>query len=137
MKISFILAVNVSDKFWYPHTVPSNFYFLSSRVIQLTAYFMILLVLIFIVNRNFKLLNRHSILLLCALTILLSVFFLYYYCLRYCCYCYLLIIIYLFIYLFIFITSSICLFCGLDLYEVQPFKSSPHIRFATVYIACF
>ena len=43
---------------------PSNFYFLSSRVIQLTPYFMILLVLIFIVNRNFKLLNRHSILLL-------------------------------------------------------------------------
>ena len=100
----FYTRVNVSDKFWYPHTVPSNFYFLSSRVIQLTSYFMILLVLIFIVNRNFKLLNRHSILLLCALTILLSVFFLYYYCLRYCCYCYLLItiIVYSLIYLFIY-----------------------------------
>ena len=104
LKISFILAVYVSDKFRYTHTVPSNFYFPSSKVIQLTPYFMILLVLIFIVNRNFKLLNWHSILLLCALTILLSVFFLYYYCLRYCCYCYLLItiIVYSLIYLFIY-----------------------------------
>ena len=52
------------------------FYFLSSRVIQLTQYFRILLVLIFIVNQNLKLLNRHSILIFfCALAILLSVFF--------------------------------------------------------------
>ena len=42
--------------------------------------------------------------------------------------------IYLFIYLFIFIISSICLFCGLALYKVQPFKSSPHIRFTMKYV---
>ena len=80
------------------------FYFLSSRVIQLTPYFMILLVLIFIVNQNFKLLNRHSILLLFSF-VLLPFCFLYffsYYCLHYCCpIIIIVIIIYSFIYLFI------------------------------------
>ena len=120
------------------------FYFLSSRVIQLTPYFMILLVLIFIVNQNFKLLNRHSILLLFSF-VLLPFCFLYffsYYCLRYCCPI-IIIVIYLLLllftrsftyYLFIFIISSIYLFCGLTLYKEQLFKSSPHIGFTTVYI---
>ena len=120
------------------------FYFLSSRVIQLTPYFMILLVLIFIVNQNFKLLNRHSILLLFSF-VLLPFCFLYffsYYCLRYCCpiiiiviYLLLLLFTHLFTYLFIHIYYIIYLFCGLDLYKVRPFTSSPHIRFTTVYIA--
>ena len=116
---------------------PYYFYFLSSKVIQLTPYFMILLVLIFIVNRNFKLLNWHSILLLLfvllpfafcnflLLLLLLLLFTYYYYYL----------LTYLLIYLLIFIILSIYLFCGLDLYKVQPFKSSTHIRFTTVYIA--
>ena len=80
------------------------FYFLSSWVIQLAPYFMILLVLIFIVNQNFKLLNRHSILLLFSF-VLLPFCFLYffsYYCLHYCCpIIIIVIIIYSFIYLFI------------------------------------
>ena len=54
------------------------FYFLSSRVIKLTPYFLILLVLIFIVNRNFKMLNRHSILLLFSF-VLLTFCFLYFF----------------------------------------------------------
>ena len=87
------------------------YYFLSSRVIQLTPYFMILLVLILMVNRNFKLLNRHSILLLFSF-VLLPFCFLYYFlilllfALLLPCnhYCYLLItiIIYSLIYLFIY-----------------------------------
>ena len=50
----------------------------------------------------------------------------------------LLLFTHLFIYLFsyIFIILSIHLFCGLDLYKVQPFKSSPHIKFAMFYIVC-
>ena len=62
----------------------------------------------------------------------------------YCClrYCYPIVIIihlllllftHLFTYLFIHI-YYIILFCGLALYKVQPFKSSPSIRFTTVYI---
>ena len=86
------------------------FYFPSSRVIQLTPYFMILLVLIFIVNRNFKLLNRRSILLLFSF-MLLPFYFLYFFVLllfalllSYIYHCYLLVtvIIYSLIYLFIY-----------------------------------
>ena len=85
-------------------------YFLSSRVIQLTPYFMILLVLIFIVNQNFKLLNRHSILLLssfvflpfafCIFQMLLLFALLLYY--SYCYYLLITIIIYSLVYLFIY-----------------------------------
>ena len=65
--------------------------------------------------------------LLSVISLLLLLLFTYYY--------YYLLTYYLLIYLLIFIISSTYLFCGLDLYKVQPFKSSPHIRFATVYIA--
>ena len=86
------------------------FYFLSLRVIQLTPCFMILLVLIFIENQNFKLLNRHSILLPISFVLLpfcfLCFFFLLLFALlmSYNYYCYLLItvIIYSLIYLFIY-----------------------------------
>ena len=118
------------------------FYFLSSRVIQLTPYFMILLVLIFIVNQNFKLLNQHSILLLfsfvvCSCHFAFCIFFLLFVLLLsysiivilLFTYCYLLT--YLFIYsyllyhLFIYFVVLTCT------YKVSPFKSSPHIRFTT------
>ena len=95
------------------------FYLLSSSVIQLTPHFMILLVLIFIVNQNLKLLNRYSILLLFSI-VLLPFCFLYffsYYCLRYCCpiiiiviYLLLLLFTHLFTYLFIHIYYIIYLF---------------------------
>ena len=83
------------------------FYFLSSRVIQLTPYFLILLVLIFTVNQN--LLNQHSILLLFSF-VLLPFSFLYFVLLLFVLllsynYYYLLIIvtIYSLIYLFIYL----------------------------------
>ena len=118
------------------------FYFLFSRVAQMTPYFMISSVLKFIVNQNFKLLNRYIILLLLSFVLLPFAFciFLCSCCLRY--YCPIIIVIYLlllfthlFTYLFIHIILSIYLFCVLDLYPVQPFRSSPRIRFTTVYIA--
>ena len=69
---------------------------------------MTLLVLIFIVNQNFKLLNPHSI--LCVLAIFAFCIFLSYYCLHYCCpiiiiviYLLLLLFTHLFTYLFIHI----------------------------------
>ena len=79
------------------------FYLLFSGVIQLTPYFMTLLVLIFIVNQNFKLLTLS----LCAVTILLSVFFLSYYCLHYCCP---IIIIVIYLLLLLFTHLFTCLF---------------------------
>ena len=103
---------------------------------------MILLVLVFIVNRNFKLLNRHGILLLLSFVLLPFSFFLFFHVIIVCvpavlqllllftCYYYYLLT-YLLIYLFIFIILSIFLICGLDLYKVQPFKPSPHITFTT------
>ena len=54
------------------------FYFLSSRVIQMTLYFMILLVLMFIVNQNFKFLNRCIILLLLSFVLLSFAFCIFY-----------------------------------------------------------
>ena len=64
-------------------------------------------------------------------------FFTYYY------YYYYYLLTCLLIYLFIFIISSIYLFYDLDLYKVQPLKSSPHIRFTiyqfilhTVHLCC-
>ena len=136
IKIKRILKQAIFDQYWTFLFTTINFYmctlyyfyFLFSRVIQLAPYFMILLVLIFIVNQNFKLLNRHSILLLFS-SVLLPFCFLYffsYYCLRYCCpitivvisyYCYYLLT-YLLICLFIFIISSIYSFYGLDLCKV-------------------
>ena len=109
MKIRRILKQAIFDQYWTLLFTTINFYmctlyyfyFLSSRVIQLTPYFMILLVLIFIVNQNFKLLNRHSILLLFSF-VLLPFCFLYffsYYCLRYCCPI-IIIVIYLLLLLF-------------------------------------
>ena len=112
---------------------------------------MILLVLILILNWNFKLLIRHSILLLFSF-VLLPFCFLYFFCilllfallLSYNYHCYLLITIiiywpvYLFIYLFIYsylLYHTIYLFCGIDLYKVKSFKSSPHIAFTAVNIA--
>ena len=127
MKIKRILKQTILDPYWTILFTTINFYmctlhyfyFLSSRVIQLTPYFMILLVLIFIVNQNFKLLNRHSILLLFSF-VLLPFCFLYffsYYCLRYCCpiiiiviYLLLLLFTHLFTYLFIHIYYIIYLF---------------------------
>ena len=136
IKIKRILKQAIFDQYWTFLFTTINFYmctlyyfyFLFSRVIQLAPYFMILLVLIFIVNQNFKLLNRHSILLLFS-SVLLPFSFLYffsYYCLRYCCpitivvisyYCYYLLT-YLLICLFIFIISSIYSFYGLDLCKI-------------------
>ena len=82
----FLINTNVSiyhHQLLYVH--PVHFYFLSSRVTQMTPYFMILLVLI--VNQNFKSWNRHSILLLFSFVFLPFCFlsFFSYYCLRYCC----------------------------------------------------
>ena len=88
-------------------------YFLSSRVIQMTPYFMFLLVLIFIVNRNFKLF-RFSILLLLSFVLLpfaVRIFFYHYY---YYYYLLITIIIYSLIYLFI---CSYLLY-GLSIYFV-------------------
>ena len=126
IKIKRILKQAIFDQYWTFLFTTINFYmctlyyfyFLFSRVIQLAPYFMILLVLIFIVNQNFKLLNRHSILLLFS-SVLLPFCFLYffsYYCLRYCCpiiifVIYLLLLfIHLFTYLFIHIYYIIYLF---------------------------
>ena len=126
MKIKKILKQAIFDQNWTFLFATINFYmctlyyfyFLCSRVIQLTPYFMILLVLIFIVSQNFKLLNGHSILLLFPF-LLLPFCFLYffsYYCLRYCCpiiifVIYLLLLfIHLFTYLFIHIYYIIYLF---------------------------
>ena len=123
MKIRRILKQAIFDQYWTLLFTTINFYmctlyyfyFLSSRVIQLAPYFMILLVLIFIVNQNFKLLNQHNILLF--FFVFLPFCFLYffsYYCLCYCCpiiiiviYLLLLLFTHLFTYLFIFILSSI------------------------------
>ena len=109
---------------------------------------MILLVLVFIVNRNFKLLNRHGILLLLSFVLLPFSFFLFFHVIIVCVpavlqllllftYYYYYLLTYLLIYLFIFIILSIFLICGLDLYKVQPFKPSPHIIFTTVCIDTF
>ena len=78
MKIKRILKQAIFDQYWTFLFTTINFYmctlyyfyFLSSRVIWLTPCFMIFLVLIFIVNQNFKLLNRHSILLLFSFVLL-------------------------------------------------------------------
>ena len=117
MKIRRILKQAIFDQYWTLLFTTINFYmctlyyfyFLSSRVIQLTPYFMILLVLIFIVNQNFKLESTQYFtpFFLCALAILLSVFFfllLFALLLSHNYYCYLLItvIIYSLIYLFIY-----------------------------------
>ena len=124
MKIKRILKQAIFDQYWTFLFTTINFYmctlyyfyFLSSRVIQLTPYFMILLVLIFIVNQNFKLLNWHSILLLFSFALLpfcFLYFFLSYYCLCYCpiiilaTYLLLLLFTHLFTYLFIYIILSI------------------------------
>ena len=140
MKIKRILKQAIYDQHWTFSFTTINFYmctlyyfyFLSSRVIKLTPYFLILLVLIFIVNRNFKMLNRHSILLLFSFA-LLPFCFLYFFILllfalllSYSYYCYLLIIIiiiysliYLFIYsyllyhLFIYFVVLTCIRCNL------------------------
>ena len=126
MKIKRILKQAIFDQYWTFLFTTINFYmctlyyfyFLSSRVIQLTPYFMILLVLILIVNQNFKLFNRHSIILLFSF-VLLPFCFLYffsYYCSRYCCTIIiiviylLLLIIYSLIYWFIHIYYIIYLF---------------------------
>ena len=109
------------------------FYFLLSRVVQSTPYAMILVVLIFIVKWKFKLFHWNNIL-LC------------YYRLYCCCSLIIVIIIiiyllllsfsHLFIYLFIYIYYFIYLFfCGLGLYKVQPFQSSPRLKFTIFYIA--
>ena len=99
---------------------------------------MILLVLIFIVNRNFKLLNRHSILLLFFFVLLPFCFLYSFYIIIVwviaviVIYLLLLLFTHLFTYLFIHIYYIIFfLICGLDLYKVQPFKPSPHITFTT------
>ena len=100
------------------------FCFFSPRVVQLTSYFIILLVLILIVNWNFKLLNWHNILLcyyrLCCFYLLSAVvsFFMFllfvlllsfdYYC---CCYyLFITIFIYSFISLFTYFSYFIYLF---------------------------
>ena len=133
MKIKRILKQAIFDQYWTFFTTINfymctlcYFYFLSSRVIQFTPRFVILLVLIFIVNQNFKLLNRHSSLLLFSF-VLLPFCFLYffpYYCLRYCrpitiivIYLLLLLFIHLFIYSYLLYHLFI-FFCGLDLYKV-------------------
>ena len=114
MKIKRILKQAIFDQYWPFLFTTINFfmctlyyfYFLSSRVIQLAPYFMILLVLIFIVNQNFKLESTQYFtpFFLCALAILLSVFFFSLFALllsyNYCCL--ITVIIYLFIYLFIY-----------------------------------
>ena len=153
MKIKRILKQAIVDQYRTISFTTINFYsyvhpvllllsFPSSRVISLTSYFMILLVLIFIVNQNFKLLNQHSILLLfsfvvCSCHFAFCIFFLLFVLLLsysiiiilLFTYCYLLT--YLFIYsyllyhLFIYFVVLTCT------YKVSPFKSSPHVRFTT------
>ena len=137
MKIKRTLKQAIFDQNWtllfttinfYMRTL-YYFYFLSSRIIQLRPCFMILLVLIFIVNQNVKLLNRHSILLLFSVVLLpfcllyfFSRFCLHYYCPIIIIVIYLLLLLFThlftYFYLFIFIWSSTYLFCGLDLYKV-------------------
>ena len=118
MEINRTLKQAIFDQFWMFLFTTINFYrctlyyfyFLSSRVIQLTPYFMILLVLIFTVNQNFKLLNWHSILLLFSFA-LLPFCFLYFFILllfvllsyNYSCYLLITVIIYSLIYLFIYL----------------------------------
>ena len=146
MKIKRILKQAIVDQYRTISFTTINFYsyvhpvllllsFPSSRVISL-------LVLIFIVNQNFKLLNQHSILLLfsfvvCSCHFAFCIFFLLFVLLLsysiiiilLFTYCYLLT--YLFIYsyllyhLFIYFVVLTCT------YKVSPFKSSPHIRFTT------
>ena len=151
MKIKRILKQAIVDQYRTISFTTINFYsyvhpvllllsFPSSRVISLTSYFMILLVLIFIVNQNFKLLNQHSILLfsfvVCSCHFAFCIFFLFVLLLSYSIiiillftYCYLLT--YLFIYsyllyhLFLYFVVLTCT------YKVSPFKSSPHLRFTT------
>ena len=124
-KIKRILKQAIFNQYWTFLFMNINFcmctlhyfYFLSSRVIQLTPYFMILLVLIFIVNQNFKLLNRHSILLLFSFLLLpfcfLYIFFLLLFVLLLsynCCYYLLLLFIHLSTYLCVHISCIIYLF---------------------------
>ena len=122
------------------------YYFLSSRVIQLTPYFMILLVLILMINRNFKLLNRHSILLLFSLVLLPFCFLYYFFILflfalllscSYHCYLFITIIIYSFIYLFIYsyllyhlFIYFVVLTCKSTIFEVL----SPHKIYYSLYM---
>ena len=125
MKIKRILKQAIFDQYWTFLFTTINFYmctlyyfyFLSSRVIQLAPHFMILLVLIFIVNQNLKLLNRHSILLLFSFVLLpfcfqYFFFLLFALLLSYNYYSCLIIavIIYLFIY-FVFIFSYLLYLC--------------------------
>ena len=70
--------------------------------LQLTPYFMILLVLIFIVNRNFKLLNRHSILLIFFFVLLPFCFLYSFYIIIVCVIAIIVIYLLLFTYLFIY-----------------------------------
>ena len=89
---------------------------------------MILLGSIFIVNCNSKLLNGHDILLcycLCCFPSAVCCAIFYYVIV---CVAAVLLLFHLLIYFYISILS-IYLFCGLDLYQVQPFQSSLHIGF--------
>ena len=145
MKIKRILKQAIVDQYRTISFTTINFYsyvhpvllllsFPSSRVISLTSYFMILLVLIFIVNQNSILLLFSFV--VCSCHFAFCIFFLFVLLLSYSIiiillftYCYLLT--YLFIYsyllyhLFIYFVVLTCT------YKVSPFKSSPHIRFTT------
>ena len=132
MKIKKILKQAIFDQYWMFSVTTISFYmcalyyfyFLSSRVIQLTQYFRILLVLIFIMNQNLKLLNRHSILWFSF--VLLPFCFLYFFPYHWLCYCYSIIIIYLllllfthlFIYLFIFIIIYLSILWSWFVYSI-------------------
>ena len=125
-KIKRILKQAIFNQYWTLLFMNINFcmctlhyfYFLSSRVIQLIPYFMILLVLIFIVNQNFKLLNRHSILLLFSFLLLPFCFlYIYFFLLfvlllsyNYCCYYLLLLFTHLSTYSCVHISCIIYLF---------------------------
>ena len=119
----------------FSHVDPNGFR------IYYACYFMILLVLIFIVNQNFRLLNWRGTLLLSfgLLPFAFCNFFmlLLFVLLLSINYLLITIVIYSLIYLFIHNYYITYLFCHLDLYKVQPIKVYfPHnIRFTTVYIA--
>ena len=124
-----------AERFIHPHKLLCTLYyfcFLSSRVVQLTPYFMILLALIFIVNWNFKLLNWHNILWcyyrLCCCQMRYPVVFLL--CYYYLCYCCPLIII-ICLLLLLFTHSLIYLFIY---FVVLTWSWSPHKIY---YIECY
>ena len=87
MEIKRILKQAIFDQYWMFHSPPSTstcalctiYTLYLPGLIQLITYFMILLLFIFIVNWNFKLLSWHIILFLLSFVLLPFPFCIYYY----------------------------------------------------------